>query len=716
MMKRQIHFIFFFLVLISLGQKAVAVSAYPYPVEVSQPDGSKITIILKGDEWVKWAQTVDGYSIMRNNKGSYEYAILDANSDMIPSGQLVRNLSERSGSEKQFLTNVRKKSFPTTGSRKLICILMGFSDKPFSKTQSEYNNLFNQVGYNTDGATGSVYDFYKENSYGQLDLTVTVVGPFVASHPMAYYGANINDNDSDPRALVTEAVNQANSNVNYADFDNDGDGEVDGVYVIYAGYGEEAGGGENAIWAHAWGLYPSLTLDGKEVSRYSCSAELRGNSGSGMTRIGVICHEFGHVMGAPDFYDTDYGYSGGQFDGTGDWDIMAGGSWNNNGATPAHHNPYTKSYVYNWANIATLSEGVNIKLTNAEQSNTSFYRINTSTINEFFLIENRQQHLFDSYIPGHGMIIYHVDDNYINSAGNGINTGNHQGMYPVCAIAAGNPPLTYGVINNEGLPFPGTSKNTSFTDATTPNSLSWGSENTGKPITNITENSTTKTVTFSFMGGLVCTPPSVQASSLSFNSITNNSMTVTWDRGNGTNVLLVVKEGGSIDVDPLSGLTYRASSTFSDGEQIGSNVYTLYKGIGTSVNVNGLEHGKTYYYSVYEYSNALNCYFAPALTGNASTTTTDVGEIETDKINLLAQNYPNPFDQATTFDFKILKPSRVTLKVYNSIGQVIDVIVDESLSEGNYSRQWIPKGIASGIYFYQLSVNGLVETKRLVKE
>jgi len=321
---------------------------------------------------------------------------------------------------------------------------------------------------------------------------------------MAYYGANTSGGGSDirPRELVTEAVYLADTDVDYSDFDNDGNGSVDGVYVIYAGYGEEYSGvSTDAIWAHAWGI-PTVTLDGKTISRYSCSSELRGNSGTNLCRIGVICHEFGHVLGSPDFYDTNYA-TGGQYSGTGYWDLMASGSWNNSGATPAHHNAYTKVYVYSWATATTKSAGALITLYNAEENSNSFYRYNTTTANEYFLMENRQQHKFDNNIPGHGMIIYHIDGTYIASAGNLINAGIHQGMYPVCANAAGNPTAVYGTINGTGCPFPGTSSITSFTDVTTPYSLSWALANTDKPITDITEDVGAKTVTITFMGGPV---------------------------------------------------------------------------------------------------------------------------------------------------------------------------------------------------------------------
>jgi len=518
-MRKQFLFLCSFIILIANNHSAYGVIAYPFPIEIIQPDGTKITIITKGDEHLKWAQTIDGYSIMRNSRGIYEYTMLSGTMDMIPSGIQAKNVPERSSSDILFLSNTKKgltysksqvgimksisrmyqmnklKSFPTSGSRKLICIMIGFTDKAFTKTKADFENLFNQVGYSVDGATGSVFDYYKENSYNQLNLAVTVAGPFTAAHNMAYYGANDTSGiDVNPEALVTEAVTLADPSVNYADFDNDNDGTVDGVYVIYAGYGEEAGASANTIWAHTSSI-PPLTLDGKTVSDYACSSELRGVSGTGLTRIGVICHEFGHILGTMDFYDTNF-TTNGSYDGTGDWDIMGEGSWNNNGTTPAHHNPYTKIFVYGWATTKTFTSGANITLNNAEQNSNSFYLINTTTSNEYFLLENRQKQKFDSYIPGHGMIIYHVDGNYISSSADAINVGSHQGMYPVCANATGLPPATYGVINSSGLPFPGSGNRTSFTDTTIPNALSWASANTNSPISNITEDNINKTISF----------------------------------------------------------------------------------------------------------------------------------------------------------------------------------------------------------------------------
>ncbi|NEW83367.1 MAG: M6 family metalloprotease domain-containing protein [Mariniphaga sp.] len=604
-MRNHFLFLFIFLLLFSIKQTLFGIPAYPFPVEIIQPDGTKIVVIQKGDEHLKWAQTIDGYSLMRNKSGVFEYSTLNSGNEMIPSGITAKNQSERSFYDIQFLSKTNKglvysrsqvnrlksvsdlylkstqKSFPTLGSRKMICILIGFTDKAFTKTKADFENLFNQVGYTADGATGSVSDYYKENSYNQFNLSVTVAGPYVAAHNMAFYGSNnASGDDANPGALVSEAATLANPSVNYSDFDNDGDGTVDGICVIHAGYGEEnTGVSADAIWAHSSNISP-ITLDGKSVSSYLCASEIRGNSGTGITRIGVICHEFGHVMGAPDYYDTDYADNG-LYEGTGTWDIMGGGAWNNNGATPSHHNPYTKIYSYGWAAIATLPSDANITLNSAALNSNSFYRINTLTSNEFFLIENRQQQKFDRYIPGHGMIIYHVDGNYINTAANDINAGSHQGLYPVCANATGNPPTVYGDINNSGLPFPGTGNKTSFTDATTPNSHAWSGSNTGMPITNITENSINKTVTFTSPN--IPTPPLAPVSNPA-TSIIQTSFYANWNSS-------AAASGYRLDISENMGFT-----TFISGYN------DLDVGNVNTIKVTGLKTRTKYYFRLRAYN------------------------------------------------------------------------------------------------------------------
>lgn len=616
-MRKFQHLLLVFALIILGATSALAVPAYPNPIEFTQPDGKKITIILKGDEKIKWAQTLDGYSLLFNKEGYYEYAIINDKGDMVPSGVRVNDPSKQSNQEKSLLEKLNKgyfysdsqvkllmdiwnikekegeKGFPTTGNRSLICILVGFSDKSFTKTQAEFNNLFNQVGYTTGGATGSVKDYYLENSYNQFNLTVDVAGPYTVSQNMAYYGANdVNGNDVLPRAMVSEAVVLADGDVNFANYDNDNNNIVDGVYVIFAGYGEEAGGPANAIWSHASSISPVIVLDGKTISKYSCSPELRDNYGTNITRIGVICHEFGHVLGAKDYYDTNY-ETGGEFDGTGNWDMMANGSWNNGGATPAHHNGYTKVYVYNWATATELATTpLNVELQNAEENSNSFYRISTTTANEFFLIENRYKHKFDAYIPGSGMIIYHAKN--ISIMGNAINATHPQGMYPVSANATMEPtstPSSYGSINSSTCAWPTASK-TAFTDTSVPSSKSWAGANTAKPITGITRNATDKTVSFLFMGGAPAWPTNFVATPIS-----NSQISLSWSKTNNKDVLLAYSTTGVFG-EPGS-INYTASSTIDGGGTV------IYAGGLETFNHTSLAANTKYYYKIWSKINTV---------------------------------------------------------------------------------------------------------------
>ncbi len=647
-----------------LKQEVKAVTAYPNQIVFSQPDGSSITIFLKGDEKIKWALTTDGYTIMFNSQGIYEYATLNSNSEMVPSGIKANDVANRNATELNFLSQTTQgifysksqigylkqiweiydaetkyngpKSFPTTGNRKLICILMNFTDKTFTFSKAEFTNLFNQVGYANLGALGSIKDFFLENSYNQLSLTVDVFGPYTAANNMAYYGANdANGKDVNARALITEAVNAANPLANYADYDNDGDGTVDGVYVIYAGNGEADGGAANTIWPHAWNIVPVI-LDGKTVSRYSCSNEQR-SGGANITRIGVICHEFGHVLGAPDFYDTDYA-TGGSYTGTGNWDLQAGGSYNGpagDGARPAHSNPYTKAYIYNWTSPIVLSTQTSVSLPNSTTNNV-FYRYNTTTDNEYFLIENRQQTGFNTNVPYHGMLIYHVDVNYIAAHRSNLNAGSHQGCYPVCAGATGNPPTVYGTIDGATCPFPGTGAKTTFMDATTPYAKSWAGANTGKPIISIAEAG--GNITFCFITCPAANDPTVFSAS----AISTSQINLSWTKNVSANPVLVAFSLTPTFGTPVNATAYIAGNTIPGGGTV------IYNGALTTYNHTGLNPGTTYYYKAW--SVVPTNTYSTGVTNNA---TTLCGQITTFPWNEGFENggnIPNCWSQAYVAD------------------------------------------------------------------
>lgn len=515
-----------FLSTLLLNATSFAGTAYPYPIKMNQPDGTTITIILQGDEDFSWAKTTDGYTLLYNDVGIYEYAIQNSSGNLIPSGQKANDISERSPSEVYFLTTVQKnlffkssqistikkitdlhealrssRAFPTTGDANLLCILIGFSDMAFTETQAHFYNLFNQVGY---GTYGSVKDFYEENSYGQFHLTVDVAGPYTAANTHAYYGQNGPDppghKDLNVKELVEEAVDFADDDVDFSIYDNDSDGNVDGIYIVYAGYNEAEGGGADCIWYHASGITP-VNKDGVNVSSYSCSAEFKSNTGSNISGIGNICHEFGHVMGAPDFYDTNYDDIGdGKFTGLGRWCTMSSGNFNGDRDCPAHYNPYIKDHYFGWSGVQYLTFQQEVTLLNSTEYNNHFYRYNTTTTDEYFLIENRQQIGFNEEIPEHGLIVYHVHKDVGSGA---INITHPQKFYTVCANAGTEPsanPDDYGDISSSDTPFPGGGSKTEFTDETVPSSKSWAGANTEKDLAFITEDNTAHTIHLWFMG------------------------------------------------------------------------------------------------------------------------------------------------------------------------------------------------------------------------
>ncbi|MEG2071148.1 MAG: M6 family metalloprotease domain-containing protein, partial [Bacteroidales bacterium] len=580
----------------------------------TQPNGDTLTVTLKGDEFLKFAVTPDGFTLLRDSENYFAYAQLNKNGDIEPSIFKAKAISLRSKEEMDFLRSIPKnltfsdsqisivkqvkkiteldrntsRSFPTIGNRKLLCILMEYPDKPFQKTQADFDALFNQINYTTNGATGSVKDYFLEASYNQLNLTIDVVGPFISDYDYAHYGKDTSGGmDYFARDLIYEAVDKADPVVNYADYDNDNDGTVDGIYVIFAGYGQESGADANAIWSHAWSIF--AYADGKEILKYSCSPELRGIIGSNITYIGVICHEFGHVLGAPDYYDTNYG-TGGSYSGTGNWDLQASGSWNNGGKTPPHPNPRTKIDIYHWATATVLSTPATISLNPAYLYNNTFYQINTNTSGEYYLIENRQKRGFDSYIPGHGLIIYHAHSSipYYD-----LNSTHPQRFYPVAANAPSAIPTStstsYGTINSASCPFPGTNNETSFSDTTIPAMQSWTGINTNKPITNI--NEINGIITFDFMGGAVNNP-----SNFIINSISATSINLSWTQYLNQDILLLYSTSPITDVPE--------AINYSTGTILANGAIVLYNGNSNSFNHLNLTPNTTYYYKIFSKTSA----------------------------------------------------------------------------------------------------------------
>ncbi|SMO58474.1 M6 family metalloprotease domain-containing protein [Fodinibius sediminis] len=331
-------------------------------------------------------------------------------SDSLDARSLSLILSRPNKTRGHTLVAPTRSAAPVTGTRRVLVLLVDFSDEAAGESQSHYNDLLFSVGSHP---TGSMRDFYREASYGALDVVGTVSGDgevtagwYRAPNPKSYYTNGNYGFDAYPnnaQRLVEDIIDRADPHVDFAQFDNDNDGVVDALVVIAAGSGAEATGDVNDIWSHKWGISPKM-VDGVKVQNYFMAPE--------DGRVGVMAHELGHLlMKWPDLYDTDYSSAG-----TGSWDLMAGGSWNNGGRSPAHPTAWCKAQA-GWITPTTISNAQQNVTLKPYTNNPQVYKLpvgNTGS-KEYFLVSNRQQSGFDSHLPGEGMIIEHVDENQSNN-------------------------------------------------------------------------------------------------------------------------------------------------------------------------------------------------------------------------------------------------------------------------------------------------------------
>lgn len=544
-----------------VGLDLGAIGASPFAVKVTQPDGSVISIQSRGDERNRWFTTADGYSVVRNESGVFEYVKLNASGLLNSTGLKAADASGRSEVDQLFLRTIPKNlsiastslksassfikaplksaSSSPKGQYKLLVILANFSNTTPLYSQDQFDVMMNQPAYNN---MGSFRDYYLENSNGAFDVVSTVTTWVNVANTHDYYGP-----ESKWGEFAYDAIKAAfNKGIDFSQFDNDGDGVVDGIAIIHQGNGQEASADEKDIWSHAWSLKSigysdsQLKLGNVLVDGYFTQPELN-LEGESMAEIGVICHEFGHIIGADDYYDTD-DEENGQYDGTGSWDLMANGGFNGNpaGAQPAHHNAYTKQQ-WEWIQQTNLTAYDRVTLPPVLTSHQTL-RYNTPTPGEYFILENRVKQGFDSGLPGEGMLIYHVDSTTIaeNTAANTININSHQGLY--LKVASGN-------INSESCSFPGAGEVTMFTDNTTPSALSWANESAKQSITGIVRSG--EDIVFDFMDLQYGIPTF-------FNARCNNRTQVklSWDYSPEQFPVMIVSSDDGVFGTPESGRTY----------------------------------------------------------------------------------------------------------------------------------------------------------------
>ena len=494
---------------------AGAIPADPTPREWIQPDGTVVTVRQWGDEAAHGYVTLDGYLLACNEQGWMCYGEWNGQ-EVISTTILAHDVEQRVVSETLYLNGRQKAqlgmlynagrtlnglkgparaggqtAYPTKGKRKTVAILVDFpgtTDSGVTFTvpnpHDTFHDMLNKVGFDHGKAVGSVHDYFLNSSNGQFDLTFDVYGPVTLSKDISFYGKNLPGGDLNAWNMAVEACQILDDEVDFTQYDLDLDGVIDNVYIFYAGEGEATGGAPYTVWPHAADIErlsgEQFLFDGVRLNHYACSNELfvqskNGQTTSSLEGIGTVCHEFTHVLGFPDLYDTK---ENGSFT-PGAWSIMDNGSHNNDRHTPPTYSSYER-YCMGWIQPRVLNEPTLIILDNINKNQACMIR--TDNEDEFFLLENRQQSGWDEFIPGHGMLIWHIEYQKDMWDANQVNIFPYNQLVD---IEEADHICSDGTRNGDC--FPGAAGVTSFTDDTTPGARTNAGDPTGVAINDIKE-------------------------------------------------------------------------------------------------------------------------------------------------------------------------------------------------------------------------------------
>lgn len=375
---------------------------------------------------------------------------------------------------------------PLTGTVRVVVVLADFDDKEMTAGKQHFEDLFFSNGKLPHG---SVREYFHEVTHGLVDLVGEVVGPVRLPKKLSWY-ANDNFGIGQPTGqarahfMAQHTAMAADPKINYAPYDNDGNGFVDAFIVVHAGQGGEVTGDPGDIWSHKWVLPSAYNADGARIFAYLTIPE--------DAKIGVCAHELGHLLfGFPDLYDID-----GTSEGVGDWCLMGGGSWGGGGDVPTHPSAWCK-VNQGWATVANVAGATTLSVPDVKNS----FRVHRMWAgglpgSEYFLIENRQRTGYDVSLPGDGLLIWHVDENQPDNS--------DESHYMVGLVQADNLRGLESAANrgDDGDSYPGSSGNTAFSPTSAPNSHSYAGVPTGISITGISASAPTMTanVAISTMG------------------------------------------------------------------------------------------------------------------------------------------------------------------------------------------------------------------------
>ena len=588
--------------------------------------------------------------------------------------------------------------------RPAIVILVDFSDNvadTVANPTSHYNDLlFSVATY----STGSMRDYYRENSYSNFDVTGTAAGWYRMPQTYAYYVDGQRGFGAYPRnakKLVEDAVAAADPYVDFSQYDSDGpdgiphsgddDGFVDALFVVHAGPGYETTLNLNDIHSHASYTSAAVAVDGVLAHRYSIEPE--------DGKIGVFCHEFGHVLSLPDLYD--YGYDS---EGVGKWSLMASGSWAGTGNTPTHIDAWGKIKLGFIVPIVPTTNLIDAEVPRVEDFPVA-YKVwtNGTPGKEYFVVEHRRKTKFDFYLPNKGLVIYHVDENMTTN--NNQRCGAGSPHYRVAVEQAdGECDLEYNVNQGDGGdPYPGTggtyNPNTRINLISTPNSKSYADVETGVSIYNIHFGEGMGYASIA----VTPVPPTVM--------LTTNNGGETFQVGDPDTIKWIAFD--DIEVDSIGIFLSRdGGATFPEviahGEaNDSSHVWTTTGPMSSQCRVKVLAYDRNGY-TAYDASDADFEIYDPAGVPDASTADFRIISVE-----------PNPTSAGARIVFSSPKKG-ASVRVYDVAGRLVkDVpVAAASLGTDTYQAYWDGKNAAGramspGVYFARVTSGGQTQTARV---
>lgn len=434
------------------------------PVRMTNPDGSVVEVYAHGDERFNYFTLADGQTIVEKDaKGFWKNAVRSGVQMMASRPADLKVLKaeikpfdyspvNEAGTRMAPIDEITGRTkFPTIANDvHSLVVLIEFSDTPFTvpNIQQTITDMLNKEGYDAYGSRGSARDYYSACSAGKFTPIFDVSPVVKLSHSAAYYvGANSGLNGAGKNARFGEAIEEAlkyldEQGMDFSKYDYDGDGDIDTVFFFYSGYGQADSHLTNTIWPHQadFSRYvldyegsiklDPLYLDGKRLGPYACSNELNyvlpaGAKQPYLDGIGAFVHEFGHVLGLPDLYDTNNGNT----KTPGEFSVMDHGSYNDFSVCPPIFTAWEK-WVCHWLEYDDVDEQAGAELTipslskenKATRIRVRIPRPGTFYYDEeYYVLESRDNTDWDQEIPDHGMLIWHINFNHNDWVNNTVN-------------------------------------------------------------------------------------------------------------------------------------------------------------------------------------------------------------------------------------------------------------------------------------------------------